>query len=318
MTGGQLHVAVIGAGEVGRGWAALCVAQGWTVALYDVEERAVDEAEEEVGERARALTLLRRADATAVETGMARFTVARSLLQACGEAEWVIEAGPEDLLTKQKMFEAIEAVAGKARAVTSSTSGLPVDDLAARCFRKGRCMIAHPLNPPELIPLVELVAGRETRPGAVELVKGWLRAMDRIPVVIRRQVPGAVATRIAAAVWREAIHLVLEGVIDMDDLDRAVSVGPGLGWAAAGPHLSYRLAAGDRRTAGFLQHLLSTFEPIWEDLADWSRLEPEQQRRLIHLIDRTYEEQIGMIRSARDKRLAAILWGLERSKDTEL
>jgi 3-hydroxyacyl-CoA dehydrogenase len=124
-----------------------------------------------------------------------------------------------------------------------------------------------------------------------------------------------VANRIAAAVWREAIDMVLNGVIDVDDLDRAISLGPALGWAAAGPHLTYHLAAGDRGVAGFLQQLLRTFETIWEDLPTWSKLEPEQRRRLIHLIERTYEEQVDVIKPARDKRLAGVLWGLERSKD---
>jgi 3-hydroxypropionate dehydrogenase (NADP+) len=315
MADALVRVAVVGAGDVGRGWAALCVAHGWPVSLYDVEMSALLDAKQEVVARARSLALLKRADAGTVETGISSLELARSILEACGEARWVIEAGPEDLGTKQKIFEAIESVAGGARAVTSSTSGLGPADIAAHCRRKERCFIAHPLNPPELIPLVELMPGPDADKATVELVKGWLYALGRIPVVIRKQVPGAVANRIAAAVWREAIDMVLNGVIDVDDLDRAISLGPALGWAAAGPHLTYHLAAGDRGVAGFLQQLLRTFETIWEDLPTWSKLEPEQRRRLIHLIERTYEEQVDVIKPARDKRLAGVLWGLERSKD---
>ncbi|UCF42038.1 MAG: 3-hydroxyacyl-CoA dehydrogenase family protein [Gemmatimonadota bacterium] len=315
MADAQVRVAVVGAGSVGRGWAALCVAHGWPVSLYDVEMNALLDAKEEVVARARSLSLLKRADANTVETGISSLHLGRSLLEACGQAQWVIEAGPEDLGTKQKMFEAVESVAGGARAVTSSSSGLAPSDIAARCRRKGRCFTTHPLNPPELIPLVEVVPGPDADKATVELVKGWLYALGRIPVVIRKQVPGAVANRIAAAVWREAIDLVLNGVIDIDDLDRAISLGPALGWAAAGPHLTYHLAAGNRGVAGFLQRLLQTFETIWDDLPTWSRLEPEQQRRLIHMIERTYKEQVDVIKPARDKRLAGILWGLERSKE---
>jgi 3-hydroxyacyl-CoA dehydrogenase len=297
MADALVRVAVVGAGDVGRGWAALCVAHGWPVSLYDVEMSALLDAKQEVVARARSLALLKRADAGTVETGISSLELARSILEACGEARWVIEAGPEDLATKQKIFEAIESVAGGARAVTSSTSGLGPTDIAARCRRKERCFIAHPLNPPELIPLVELMPGPDADKATVELVKGWLHALGRIPV------------------WREAIDMVLNGVIDVDDLDRAISLGPALGWAAAGPHLTYHLAAGDRGVAGFLQQLLRTFETIWEDLPTWSKLEPEQRRRLIHLIERTYEEQVDVIKPARDKRLAGVLWGLERSKD---
>ncbi len=259
---------------------------------------------------------LKRADPEIAEGGIAALHVGRSILQACTEAQWVIEAGPEDLKTKQRMFEAIESVAGKARVVTSSASALKIADIAARCVRQERCLIAHPLNPPELIPLVELVPGPATDPALVELVKGWLHALGRIPVLIKKPVPGNVATRIAAAVWREAIDLVLQGVIGVEDLDRAVSVGPALGWAAAGPHLTYHLAAGERGVSGFLQHLLHTFEAIWQELPSWSKLDPEEQRRLIHAIEKAYDEQVAVIRPARDRRLAGILWGMERARES--
>ena len=308
---GQVRVAVVGAGDVGRGWAAMCVARGWPVSLFDSQAQALRNATQEVAERARALVALGRAEAAAVESGLAQLVVSRSLLEACREAQWVIEAGPEDLKIKQKLFETIESVAGSARAVTSSASALKPGDIAARCLRQERCLVAHPLNPPELIPLVELVPGPMTEGAIVEVLKGWLHALGRIPVTIRKQVPGNVVTRIAAAVWREAIDLVLEGVIDVDDLDRAVSLGPALGWAAAGPHLTYHLAAGPRGLSGFLQHLLQTFELIWSDLPTWTQLEPEQQRKLINAVEKAYEEQLAELRPARDRRLAAILKGME-------
>ena len=216
--------------------------------------------------------------------------------------------------TKQKIFEAIESVAERARAITSSSSGLLAKDIGARCVKQHRIFVVHPLNPPELIPLMEVVPGPETDHTLIELAKGWLRALGRIPVEVKKPIAGNVANRIAAAVWREAIHLVLEGVIDVDDLDRAVSVGPALGWAAAGPHLTYHLAAGDRGVSGFVQHLLQTFETIWESQPTWSHLDLEQQRKLIRAIEKTYEDNIDTIRSARDRRLAAILRGIELAK----
>jgi 3-hydroxyacyl-CoA dehydrogenase len=148
----------------------------------------------------------------------------------------------------------------------------------------------------------------------VEVVKGWLHALGKYPVEIKKPVPGNVANRIAAAVWREAIDLVLEGVIDVDDLDRAVSLGPGIGWAAAGPHLTYHLAAGERGVAGFLQHLLRTFEMLWEDLPTWTKLEPEQQRKLIGLVEKAYAEKVSIIRPARDRRLHEIMRALEQAR----
>ncbi len=315
MATGKVQVAVIGTGDVGRGWAAMCVAAGWPVALFDPEASALNDAKDDVSERARALAAMERADPVALAAGLDQIIVARSLLEACRHAQWVIEAGPEDLKIKQRMLESIESVAAKARAITSSSSGLKASDIAARCLRQDRCLVAHPLNPPELIPLVEVVPAPLTDAALVEVVKGWLHALGKIPVVIKKPVAGNVATRIAAAVWREAIDLVLNGVIDVDDLDRAVSLGPALGWAAAGPLLTYRLATGNRGVSGSVQHLLQTFEMIWDDLPTWTRLEPEQQRKLIHLMEKAYDERVAVIRPARDRRLAEMLRGMERAKE---
>jgi carnitine 3-dehydrogenase len=315
MATGQVQVAVIGTGDVGRGWGAMCVAAGWPVSLFDSEASALNDAKEDIAERAKALAALERADPISIFAGLDKISVGRSLLDACRDAKWVIEAGHEELKSKQRMFESIESVAGKARAITSSSGALKPGDIAARCTRQDRCLVAHPLTPPELIPLVEVVPGPLTDPALVEVVKGWLHALGKVPVVIKKPIAGNVANRIAAAVWREAIDLVLEGVIDVDDLDRAVSVGPALGWAAAGPLLTNHLAAGDRGVSGFLQHLMQTFEIIWDDLPTWTRLEPDQQRKLIHLIEKAYDEKVALIRPARDRRLAEMLRGMERAKD---
>jgi len=317
MTEGQVRVAIVGTGDVGRGWAALCVAQGWPVALFDSDGKALYSAPADIEARARHLVELERADADDVAIGLERMVVGRSILETCRDAQWVIECAPEDLLTKQRLFETIESVAGEARLVTSSSSALKTADIVARCIRQDRCLIAHPLNPPELIPLVEIVPGPTTDLALIELLKGWLRGLDRIPILVKKSVAGSVVNRIAAAVWREAIDLVLEGVVDVQDLDRAVSLGPALGWAAGGPHLSYHLASGDQGVSGFLQHLLKTFEMIWEDLATWTQLEPEQQRKLIHLIEKAYDEQVDALRPARDRRLGGILRGMERVREKE-
>ena len=301
MNPGQVRVAVVGIGEVGRGWASLCVAAGWPVALFDNQAEALEMAPAEIAGRARALVSLGLADEATAETGIAGIKVGRSLLQACGDAQWVIEAIGEDLAAKQKLFEAFESVAPKARAITSSASRLSVNDLAARCRRPDRVLVTHPMNPVELISLVELV-------------KGWLRALNRIPVTIRKPIQGNVAGRIAAAVWREAIDLVLKGVIEVDDLDRAVSVGPALGWAAAGPHLTHHLSAGSRNVETVLQTALLAHEPYWADLASWSKLEPDEKHRLIHAVEKAYEGQVEQLTRVRNRRLAAILRALEEAR----
>jgi 3-hydroxyacyl-CoA dehydrogenase len=309
-----MKLAIVGAGTIGRGWAALGVAQGWEVLLFDTDARALDAAVEEVHRRARALVQLGRADAGKVEVGLTRLSQGRSLLQACGTADWVIEAIGEDLALKQRTFENLDQLARPDAVLSSSSSGLPITETAGRCRNQSRCVVAHPLNPPELIPLVEVVPGKFTAPQTVERVRDWLRQLDRIPIALKREVPGNIVGRIAAAVWRECIDLVLAGVVDVDDLDRAVSLGPGLGWAAAGPHLTYHLAAGEGGVGLFLQQLLHSFEAWWGSLAQWTRLEPEQMRALAQQVERTYGDKLEQIRTARDRRLAAMLHALDASR----
>ena len=311
MSSGQVRVAVIGTGEIGRGWAALIAAAGWPVAIYDNQSAHPQDAPAEIAQRARRLVDLHRAKSETVERGLELLTVGRSLLEACRDAQWVIAAIREDVKAKQRLIESFETLAPEARVVSSSSTAITPKQLVARANRPERCMIVHPLNPPELIPLVEVVPGTQTDPVLIELVRGWLRALGRIPVLVKKPVLGNVVGRISAAVWREAIDLVLNGVIDVDDLDRAISLGPALGWAAAGPHLTYHLSSGDEGFAQFFQHLHQTFGPVWSDLASWGKLTPEQQHAMIGHIERAYQGKLDTIREARDRRLAAILKGIE-------
>jgi carnitine 3-dehydrogenase len=309
-------VAVIGAGDIGCGWAALCASAGWPVTVFDASARGLERAEQDVPRRTRALVALERATQGIVERGLLEFSQARSLLQAVKDADWVIEAIPEDVIAKQKLFDSIEQVAAPDALLSSSSSGLLPNDIFARCRRQDRCVVTHPLNPPELIPLVEVVPGTRTTAATVVRAQEYLRALGRIPILLKKPIPGYVVGRIAAAVWRQCIDLVLQGVIDVDELDRAVSLGPALGWAAAGPHLTYHLAAGDGGVTLFLQELLGSFEVWWGELATWQRLEPEQQRALIHSIERAYKDKIEELRGARDRRLGGLLRALEQARTT--
>jgi carnitine 3-dehydrogenase len=307
-------VTIVGAGSIGCGWAALCAAHGWPTVVFDQDARTADQAVAEITRRATALVSLGRADAALVAHGLRGVQVGRSLLHACGPADWIIESVAEDLALKQRLFDNLGQVARPDAVLTSSSSGLPITNIAARCREPGRCVVAHPLNPVEIIPLIEVVPGKFTAPHAVETLRGWLRTLGRIPVTLKREVPGNAVGRIAAAVWRECIDLVLTGVVDVDDIDRAVSLGPGLGWAAAGPHLTYHLGAGEGGVKLFLDQLLRAFEGWWGSLAQWDRLEPEQVRALTALIEKAYGEKIDALGEARDRRLAAILRALEEAR----
>lgn len=305
------RVAIVGTGEIGRGWAALAAAAGWQVSVFDIDARARAEALDAITARARALVQLRQLPRAVVEHGVQDLELGKSLLQVVAPADWIIEAITEDLSAKQRLVEAIDDVARPDAVISSSSHGFAPADIAVRAIRRYRVLVAHPINPPEIIPLVEVIRGSETSDQAFDVLRGWLRALGRLPVTLNKQIKGNVATRIAAAVWREAIHLVLRGVIDVEELDTVISLGPALGWTAAGPHLSYQLAAGNHGVRVALQHLLATFEPVWDDLADWQHLTPDEQRELETAVSRAYEGRLDEMRPRRDRRIAAVLQAIE-------
>ncbi|PYP37924.1 MAG: 3-hydroxyacyl-CoA dehydrogenase [Gemmatimonadetes bacterium] len=307
-------VAVIGAGDIGIGWAALCASAGWPVAIFDLDPAAVERAFAEVERRTRALVDLDRAPESIVERGLQELVRAKFLAEAVQDADWVIEAIHEDLLAKQKLLAGIEQAVGGDVLISSSSSGLAPKDTFGRMRRLDRCLVTHPLNPPVLIPLVEVMPESRTSAESMNRAVEYLRSLGRFPIVLKKAVPGYVVGRVAAAVWRECIDLVLQGVISVDELDRAVSLGPGIGWAAAGPHLTYHLAAGEGGIRYFTQQLLASFESWWQDLAHWSQLDPEQQRVLIQSIEKAYKGKVEFLREARDRRLSAILKALEQSR----
>lgn len=307
-------VAVIGAGDIGVGWAALCASAGWAVAIFDLNPGTMERASLEVERRTRALVALGRAPESIVERGLRELVRANFFSEAVQDADWVIEAIHEDVVAKQKLLSAIEQAVGGDVLISSSSSGLAPTEIFGRMRRLDRCLVTHPLNPPELIPLVEVVPEGRTSAATIARAVDYLRALGRHPIVLKKAIPGYVVGRVAAAVWRECIDLVLRGVISVDDLDRAVSLGPGIGWAAAGPHLTYHLAAGEGGIRGFTQHLLASFEGWWQQLAHWAQLDPDQQRTLIQGIERAYKGKVEFLREARDRRLNAILVALEQSR----
>ena len=301
------RVAVVGAGEIGRGWAALAIAAGWPVTIYDADADTLAPAADAIADRVVALLRARRADPGVAEAALNQMVVGRSLLQAVSDADWIIEAVPDDLQVKLKVLQLAEQVARRAAILTSSASGFGPTHLGSRLERPERFLVAHPLDPVEYMPLVELVPSPRTDPEVVEDIRFWLSMLGRAPIVLRKEVPGNIAARLTAALWRECIQLVVDGVLDVEDVDRAVTVGPALGWAATGPHLQQHLAANRYGLELYLSNLFSANEPIWASLAEWKQLNPEDQKRLIKLIDRAYSQHSSELKEARDARLIRLL-----------
>ena len=137
-----------------------------------------------------------------------------------------------------------------------------------------RFILGHPFNPPHLIPLVELVANEHTGGGVLEEAEAFYKRVGKVTIRVNREVPAHVANRLQAAVWREAIHLVESGVASVEDVDKAMWAGPGLRWAAMGPHMLFHLGAGEGGLEEFCKRYAPSFHRWWDDLSD-VRLTPE-------------------------------------------
>jgi len=256
------RVTVIGAGTIGASWAALFLARGLDVVVSDPAPHAAETVKRFI---AAAWPTLESLGLT-FDASPDRWRFVADPAAAVEGAQFVQENTPERYEVKQALLPVIDAVLPPEVVIASSTSGLLVSRLSEGTKHPGRIVIGHPFNPPHLIPLVEVVGGATASRAAVETAVGFYKAIGKHPIEIRKEVPGHVANRLQAALWREAIHLVAEGVASVADVDAAVSEGPGLRWALMGPHMTFHLGGGGGGLAHFLHHLLPAVETWWADL----------------------------------------------------
>jgi 3-hydroxyacyl-CoA dehydrogenase len=188
------------------------------------------------------------------------------LEEALAWAEFVQESAPEHEELKRSLLARLDAVLDPSIVIASSSSGLLMSRVQIDCRHPERCVIGHPFNPPHLVPLVEVVGGDKTGSEAIEQALAFYTAIGKKPIHIRREVPGHIANRLQAALWREAVHLVAEGIASVADVDTAISAGPGLRWALMGPHLTFHLAGGVGGIDHFLDQFAAPMASWWETL----------------------------------------------------
>ena len=256
------RVAVIGAGTIGTSWAALFLARGLEVVVSDPAPGAAEATQRLIEAAWPALTTL----ANTAEIDPTAWHFEADPVAAVRDADFVQENAPERYEVKQPLLRALCAALPAEVVIASSTSGLLLDQMAEGCAHPERVVIGHPFNPPHLVPLVEVLGSSDASHPAVEAAIAFYRAMGKHPIALKKQVKGHVANRLQAALWREAIYLVEQGVASVADVDAAISEGPGLRWALMGPHMTFNLGGGDGGMERFLHHLLPAVQTWWEDL----------------------------------------------------
>jgi carnitine 3-dehydrogenase len=247
------RVAVVGGGTIGSGWAAHFLRMGLDVRAFDPAPGAEERVRVAVARAWPSLVELGLRDAASPD----RLTFASSLAEAVADADLVQESTPERIEAKVAIFAELDAAAPPHAILASSTSALPMTQIQARCRRPERTVVAHPFNPPYLIPLVEVVGGERTSEETVERACAFYAAMGKEVVRLRGELYGFIANRLQDAVWREMLHLIADGAASFEDVDRAIVHGPGLRWAIAGPGLVYHMAGGSGGMAQCLEHFQS-------------------------------------------------------------
>ena len=256
-------IGVLGGGLIGMSWASLFLARGAEVIVVDPRPEAVEDLDRFV---AAAWTNLAALELTLSATP-ARATVTTDISALSG-AVYVQENGPDRIGIKQDLVARLEEVIAPEVIIASSTSSLKASDIQAHARHPERILVAHPMNPPHMVPMVELVAGDRTAPETVDRAEAFYLEMKRVPIRVKKEVAGHLANRLTSALYREAVHMVAEGIADVADIDKAIAYGPGMRWALMGPHLTYHLGGGAGGYRHYLDHLGPTQEARWRELGE--------------------------------------------------
>ncbi|MCL4128346.1 UNVERIFIED_CONTAM: hypothetical protein GTU68_026767 [Idotea baltica] len=256
------HTAVLGAGVIGASWASLFLAAGHSVAVYDTAKSCEKAVRDYISS---AWPALERLGLTA-NGNQDALTFHQSAVEAVTGASFIQESVPEQVDIKHELFQLIENALEPECVVASSASGLTLSEMQAGWSNPHRFVLGHPFNPPHLIPLVEIMGNEKTDDSAVTRTEQFYQSIGKITIRVNKERPGHVANRLQAAVWREALHLVKEGVASVEDVDKAMWAGPGLRWAAMGPNMLFHLGAGAGGMNEFCQRYTDSFNTWWDDL----------------------------------------------------
>jgi 3-hydroxyacyl-CoA dehydrogenase len=298
------RVAIIGTGVIGASWASLFLAKGLEVVATDPAPGAEAKLREFVAKAWPALTRL----GLAPGASQSNLTFNSDLAEALKSVDFVQENGPERLEFKQRLYGQLDALLPANVIIASSSSGLPMSEIQkGATSHPERCVIGHPFNPPHLIPLVELVGGKQSSEETIGRADEFYTSIGKDTVRIRKELPGHVANRLQAALAREVYSLVADGVLSAKDVDTALSSGPGLRWGIMGNMMINHLAGGPGGIEHFFEQFAGPLQASFKGLGN-PELTPELQKVLS---DSVHEEvgsrTIQELEAERDELLLGLL-----------
>ena len=271
------RVAIIGTGVIGASWTALFLAKGLEVTATDVAPNAEATLRRFIEAAWPALKRL----GLAPGASQSKLTFTADLAAAVRGVDLVQENGPERIDFKKKLYGQLDELLPPDVIIASSSSGLTMSEIqSGAASHPERCVIAHPFNPPHLVPLVEIVGGAKTSEETIERASEFYTALGKQTVRLHKEVPGHVANRLQAALAREVYYLVAEGVVSVADVDKALSWGPGLRWGIMGQVMLNHLGGGEGGIEHFFQQFTGPMTAWWKVLGS-PELTPDLQRKLI-------------------------------------
>ncbi|MFD2638672.1 L-carnitine dehydrogenase [Piscibacillus salipiscarius] len=284
-------VAVIGTGVIGNGWITRFLANGFDVVAFDPAEGAAERTRDTVERAWESVKALGLKEGASKD----RLTFVSTLEEAVQDADLIQENVPERVELKQSVLRDIDISSKSDAVIGSSTSGIKPTVLQETLENPEKIVVAHPFNPVYILPLVEIVGGESTSQETVEKAYKIYESAQMKPMIIDKEIEGFIADRLMEALWREALHLVNDGIATTEEVDKAITYGAGLRWAQMGPFMTFHLAGGDQG----MRHMLEQFGPALK--LPWTKLEAPE------LTDELKERVINGCESFADDRSVAEL-----------
>lgn len=302
------NVAILGTGTVGASWATFFASKGIPVRMYDVDASILEKGVRKAKENLATLVDYGLLDKSALDIATGNILSVNNLREMVEGADYVQESVLENYEVKKKVFHELDALTAADVILASSSSGLLMSEIQSVTDNPERCLIAHPFNPPHLVPLVELVPGRQTDLKLVGSIKIFFEGLGKIPVLLKKEAPGHIANRLAAALWREAIEIVVRGIASVEDVDKALYAGPGIRWALMGQHLIYHLGGGEGGYEYFIDHIGKAFGTLWKDMPTWTEISDESKKTLVQGIeDAVGDKSLGELARWRDQKIVDLI-----------
>ena len=302
------QVACVGSGLIGQGWATLFAAAGYAVSMQDLSEDKLKDAGEQVRLNLRLLEDNGRLYHETAAGAYKHIRTTLSLAEAVKGADYVLESVPDNYTAKKTVFKEMDALAPGDTILASSSSGLLMSEIQTAVIRPERCVLVHPFLPVHLLPLVEVVGGDQTAPETVDITCRLMEKIGKTPVRLKKEVSGYIVNRLQAAILREAVDLVANGVASAEEVDRAFCTGMGMRDPFIGPLLRAYLA-GDG-IENFVAQYSESYRLRWESMATWNTISSPVRETLINSVNEmpmVRDNSLEKIKNWRDKMLMEIL-----------